>query len=796
MLGFLFAAAIRVACIGDSITQGIGTPQSADKSFPESYPAQLGKLLGPGYEVENWGVGGRTLIRKSDKIDYGRALKGDPDVVVICAGTNDSKPYCWDNYADDYAPDYEKMVCEFKSRPSRPRVIVCLPPPVFNGGQWGIRESVLENEIRPKVRAVAASTGAEVLDLATPFRDHPELFPDRVHPNPAGAGKIAALVAARIRGESAAPKAVEKSADVKGLSSFRLFCADPGEWTFDLGVCEESPEVSLVTVSLASAKPSDPPRFELAVEVPQREIRHLWTANDNHLAISPFITKTKVSAIGEGLPLYSYLDDASAARLTLALDECRRKVVFAGGVREVGCAIFSRMKFFEQAEAPLASYTLTVRVDRRTQFFGDSVREAVSWVEKTAQCTPAVPPAAAFDPVYSTWYAFHQDLTDREIESECAKAAALGLKTVILDDGWQTEKAEGGYRRCGDWVPAPKRFPDMAEHVRRLHERGLKVMLWYSVPFVGYESQGFGRAKSQTLFDYRAAKAVVLDPRFPGVRKNIVRTYVKALKDWDLDGFKLDFIDRFKLEGLDPALADNYAGRDTKSVPEAVDRLLSEIRAALVAVKPDVLLEFRQPYVGPAIRSYGNMMRAGDCPGDARQNRTAIANLRLVCGASAVHSDMLEWSRETTAEDAAHAILNALFGTIQYSVRLQEAPEDHLKMMAHWIGFAEAHRATLLKGAFRPYGPELGYPRIEAESAVERIVAVYQNELVVPSGALDRKVIVVNATSSDELALDMPAPAAMTAFDTFGRQAGKSDVVAGLARVRIPVSGYCTLERK
>ena len=87
MLGLLFAAAIRVACIGDSITQGIGTPQSADKSFPESYPAQLGKLLGPGYEVENWGVGGRTLIRKSDKIDYGRALKGDPDVVVICAGT-------------------------------------------------------------------------------------------------------------------------------------------------------------------------------------------------------------------------------------------------------------------------------------------------------------------------------------------------------------------------------------------------------------------------------------------------------------------------------------------------------------------------------------------------------------------------------------------------------------------------------------------------------------------------------------------------------------------------------------
>ena len=124
---------VRVACVGDSITQGIGTPQAADSSFPESYPSQLAKILGDGYEVSNFGVGGRTLIRKADKLDYGRALKSDPSVVVICAGTNDSKPYCWDNYADDYAPDYEKMVSEFKSRPSRPPAagpgVPCRRPP-------------------------------------------------------------------------------------------------------------------------------------------------------------------------------------------------------------------------------------------------------------------------------------------------------------------------------------------------------------------------------------------------------------------------------------------------------------------------------------------------------------------------------------------------------------------------------------------------------------------------------------------------------------------------------------------
>lgn len=200
ILPLLVAVVVRIACVGDSITQGVGTPQAADKSFPESYPARLGQLLGAGYEVGNWGTGGRTLIRRADRLAYGRALASDPSVVVICVGTNDSKPYCWDRFAEDFVPDYERMVREFQARPSRPRVILCLPPPVFAGGRWGIRESVLANEIRPRVRQVAASTGAEVLDLATPFRNRPELFPDRVHPSPEGAARIAALVAARIRG--------------------------------------------------------------------------------------------------------------------------------------------------------------------------------------------------------------------------------------------------------------------------------------------------------------------------------------------------------------------------------------------------------------------------------------------------------------------------------------------------------------------------------------------------------------------------------------------------------------------
>jgi lysophospholipase L1-like esterase len=51
---------VRVACIGDSITEGAGTENG------KSYPAQLQNLLGPSWQIGNFGLSGRTLLKKGD----------------------------------------------------------------------------------------------------------------------------------------------------------------------------------------------------------------------------------------------------------------------------------------------------------------------------------------------------------------------------------------------------------------------------------------------------------------------------------------------------------------------------------------------------------------------------------------------------------------------------------------------------------------------------------------------------------------------------------------------------------
>ena len=107
--------AVRVACIGNSITDGHGI----ELASAYGYPALLQKKLGSGYWVKNFGVSARTLLNKGDhpymnELAWRDALAFDPDIVVIKLGTNDSKPQNW-QHASEFRSDLEQML--FALRP-------------------------------------------------------------------------------------------------------------------------------------------------------------------------------------------------------------------------------------------------------------------------------------------------------------------------------------------------------------------------------------------------------------------------------------------------------------------------------------------------------------------------------------------------------------------------------------------------------------------------------------------------------------------------------------------------------
>ena len=223
---------------------------------------------------------------------------------------------------------------------------------------------------------------------------------------------------------------------------------------------------------------------------------------------------------------------------------------------------------------------------------------------------------------------------------------------------------------------------------------------------------------------------------------------------------------------------------------------MKDVLTRLRKINPEVLVEFRQHYMGPAILQYGNMMRCADCPADPCANRRRICDLRLTSDALAVHSDMLVWSKDETPQGAALPILNVLFSTIQYSMILAKINPAHRDVIRHWLKFSQDHRAALLKGGFRPHHAENGYTWIESWNDKERILATYAGNQVLPVPADGRTVYAVNATQETSIVLDLAeVPATAEAFDTFGGSVGGRLLVKGLNRVAVPPSGYLRLNQ-
>ena len=185
--------AVRVACIGNSITFGAGIKNRSR----DSYPSVLARMLGDSYWVKNFGVSARTMLNKGDhpymnEPAYKNALAFNPNIVVIKLGTNDNKSFNW-KYKADFMKDAQNMINAFKGLPSQPKIYLCYPSKAYLTGD-GINDDIISKEIIPMIKKLAKKNDLSVIDLHTAMDGMPELFPDRIHPNEKGAQVMAKAV--------------------------------------------------------------------------------------------------------------------------------------------------------------------------------------------------------------------------------------------------------------------------------------------------------------------------------------------------------------------------------------------------------------------------------------------------------------------------------------------------------------------------------------------------------------------------------------------------------------------------
>lgn len=472
--------------------------------------------------------------------------------------------------------------------------------------------------------------------------------------------------------------------------------------------------------------------FSLSFSLPIADMYSIWSpqtdANGMRKLGPNWNKKVTQSRFAHGLPLHAVLAANGHNRVTVAVSDVKTPLSIATGVSEERAELDCKITFFTQLTAPLRQYGAVVRIDMRDIPFYESIPDVVSWWETHWGLKPEPAPFAAKLPVNSLWYSLHQKLCAEDVLLQCRLSAPYGLKTVILDDGWQTEDNNRGYAYCGDWEPATAKIPDMAHLVKELHGLDMKVMLWYSVPYVGIRSKSYPRFEGKYLSVDAGRGIACLDPRYSCVRRYLAEQYEKAVRDWDLDGLKLDFVNAFRLTSDTPAYDPQ---RDIQSLEEAIEQLLLDVKTRLQKLKPDILIEFRQGYIGPAMRCYGNMLRAGDCPRDALCNKTAILDLRLTSGRTPIHSDMLMWHSEEPVESAALQLASVLFAVPQISLRLDRISREQKQMLRFYLNFWQENRELLLEGKLTLSSPESFYSKATATLSDRELTVLYTDTTVV-----------------------------------------------------------------
>jgi len=149
--------ATKVACVGDSITAGVGSSGIATR-----YPSVLQNYLGDTYEVANFGVSGSTMMRSGDRPYWNEgaftnAQNFEADIVLLMLGTNDAKDFQWN--AEQYEGDYRDMLRQFGDATVYAMIPVPLYAPVFGMNMTTI------NEVLPElVPFIAASEQVQAID--------------------------------------------------------------------------------------------------------------------------------------------------------------------------------------------------------------------------------------------------------------------------------------------------------------------------------------------------------------------------------------------------------------------------------------------------------------------------------------------------------------------------------------------------------------------------------------------------------------------------------------------------------
>jgi len=232
---------------------------------------------------------------------------------------------------------------------------------------------------------------------------------------------------------------------------------------------------------------------------------------------------------------------------------------------------------------------------------------------------------------------------------------------------------------------------------------------------------------------------------------------------------------------------------DCLSVEEGLQKLLSEATMELKKINPEILIEFRQSYIGPIVSQYGNLFRVTDCPNDAIFNRIGSLDLRITSDKIPVHSDMLMWNKDDTNESVMYQLLATMFCVPQISVRFDNIAEDHRKLLKAYLDFWRTHRMTILEGELDVWGVDANYTMAKAKLDGESVAVLYESTVFPFEN--EKVSYVFNSTGKDGIYIESQCDLTYCTFNMFGEKLENGVLSKGVNRLNLENCGMVKMWR-
>jgi len=191
----------------------------------------------------------------------------------------------------------------------------------------------------------------------------------------------------------------------------------------------------------------------------------------------------------------------------------------------------------------------------------------------------------------NTWETMQFDVSATKVSQLTEHAHQLGIKMVVIDDGWFTNR-HGENGQLGDWIPDQTKFPAGLEPLSlQAHDLHMKFGLWVEPEMITMNSQLYQQHPDWVL-QYQGRQPItarhqlVLDLSQSVVRQHLLTVLTRLVQDNHLDYLKWD-MNRHLTQVGSPHLPATQQGEVYYRYVLGLYDLLAQLRVAC----PDLIIE-------------------------------------------------------------------------------------------------------------------------------------------------------------------------------------------------------------